>query len=57
MIKNFNKKRLEKLEKPSSCPSFGCVIIYDPELPIPDLPRDGKKTIILLPDNQMRENE
>lgn len=59
MIKDSHKKRLEKLEKQNEDieSSSGCVVIYNPELPIPDLSQYGKRTIILLPDNQMSAAE
>lgn len=52
-MKPSNKKKLEELKKNYSKPEYlSNVIIYDPDGPLPELPRKGP--YILLPDNGHR---
>lgn len=53
-MKTSNKSRLKKFEeqyKEVDDPK-DCVIIFDPELTLPDLSQFGDRVVILLPDNQ-----
>ena len=53
-MKASNKSRLKKLEerhRDMDDPK-DCVIIFDPELPLPDLTQFGDRVVIMLPDNQ-----
>jgi len=53
-MKTSNKSRLKKLEERHGDidDPKDCVIIFDPELPPPDLAQFGDRVVILLPDNQ-----
>ena len=53
-MKTSNKNRLKKLEERHGDIDnpTDCVIIFDPELPLPDLSQFGDRVVILLPDNQ-----
>jgi hypothetical protein len=53
-MKTSNKSRLKKLEeryRDVDDPK-DCVIIFNPELKLPDLSQFGDRVVILLPDNQ-----
>lgn len=57
-MKTSNKRRLKELENRIIINSpTSSVIIYNPELPIPEHLRKGKEVVIFLPDNQMRMTE
>jgi len=53
-MKISNKNRLKKLEERHGDIDnlTDCVIIFDPELPLPDLSHFGDRVVILLPDNK-----
>lgn len=53
-MKASNKSRLKKLEKQHGDidDPKDCVIIFDPESPLPDLTQFGDRVVIMLPDNQ-----
>lgn len=57
VIKDSNKKRLEKLEKKDGKINAlsSCVIIYDSNLPLPDLSHDSNRGLIFLPRKQKSE--
>ena len=52
-MKASSEKRLKKLEEAlkEKADPLDPVIIYDPEVPLPDLSQFGDQVVILLPDN------